>query len=128
MDAVALEGVGDIDKVLVDHGNKGGVVFGGEVAEDFFEGCDVVAAVVGGQRDTREENSDVRVFKCGENLVEVATGLIGRQSAEAIVAAELDDDDIGVEQQNRMKIGDGVLGGGTAGTLIVHLVVVAAIV
>ena len=29
---------GTCDQVFVDHGNKGGVVFGGEVAEDLIEG------------------------------------------------------------------------------------------
>ncbi len=37
VDAVGLDGAGDMDQVFVDHGHKGGVVFGGQVAEDLIE-------------------------------------------------------------------------------------------
>ena len=128
MDAVALDSVMDVDQVFVDHGHKCWVMLGGQVTEDLFEGCDVVAAIVGGQRDAGEKNFDVRVFKGCEHLVQVAAGLVRGETPEAVVAAEFDDDDFRMEQQDVVQIGDGVLGGGAAGTLIVHLVVVAAIV
>jgi len=49
VDAVSLNGAGDFDQVLVEHGNKGRVVPGGEVAIDLFELQDVVLPVVGGR-------------------------------------------------------------------------------
>ena len=60
-----------------------------------------------------------------EHLVEVAAGLVEGQAAEAVVAAELDDDDLRMQAQDGRKAGDGVFGGGAAGALIDDLVVVA---
>ena len=48
MNAVLLNGVGDVDEVFVDHGDKGYVVLGGEGTEKLIEGLDVVGTVVGG--------------------------------------------------------------------------------
>ena len=125
MDAVLLDGAGDVDQVFVDHRHKGDVVVGSESAEDLVEGLHVVGAVVGGQGDAGEQDLDVRGFESGKHLVEVAAGLIERQAAKAVVAAELDDDGFGVKAQKRWKAGDGVLGSGSAGALIDDLVVVA---
>ena len=126
VDAVGLDGAGNMHQVFVDHGDKGGVVFRCEIAEDLLEGLDVVIAVVGREGDAGEQDFDVRVFERGENLVKVAPGLVEGQTAQAVVAAELDDDDLGVEEQDGTEAGDSILGGGAAGALIVHLVVVAA--
>ena len=87
---------------------------------------DVVGAVVGRQGDAGEQNLDVRVLKRGEHLVEVAAGLVEGQAAQAVVAAELDDDDGGMQAQDGVQAGDGILGGGAAGALVDDLVVVAA--
>jgi hypothetical protein len=40
---------------------------------------------------------DVRVFERGQHLVEVAARLVGGQAAQAVVAAEFDDHDLGVQ-------------------------------
>ena len=63
-------------------------------------------------------------LKSGEHLVEVAARLIGGQAAQAVIAAEFNDDNFGVQQQDGAEIGDGVLGGGAAGALVVDSVVV----
>ena len=126
MDAVGLDGIGDVDEVFVKHGHEGGVVFGREDAEDLLEGVDIVRAIVGREGDAGEQNFDVRVFERGEHLVEVAASLIGRQAAEAVVATEFDDHDFRVQEQDGAKTRDGVLGGGAACALVVHRVVVAA--
>ncbi len=89
---------------------------------------DVVGAVVGRQGDAGEQDFDVRVFERGQHLVEIAAGLVEGQAAQAVVAAELDDDDFGMQEQDGAQTGDGVLGGGAAGALIDDLVVVAAAV
>ena len=60
-----------------------------------------------------------------EDLIEIAAGLIERQAAETVVAAELDDYDLRMQAEMDVKAGDGVLGGGSAGALIDDLVVVA---
>jgi len=126
MDAVALDCAGNVDQVFVNHGHEGRVVLGGEVAEDLLELLDVLRAVVGGEGDGGEQDFDVRVFERGQDLVEVAAGLAGGQAAETVVAAELDDDDFRVQEQDGAEIGDGVLGGGATGALVRDLVVVAA--
>ena len=123
-----LDGAGDVDKVFVDHGDKGGVVFGGQVAEDLLEGVDVVGAVVGREGDAGEQNFDAGSIQGGQDLVEVAARLVGGQAAEAVVAAELDDDDFRVQEQDGADLDDSVLGGGATGALIGNLVVVAACV
>ena len=124
MDAVLLDGAGDVDEILVDHGHKRNVMPGGEVTEDLLERVDVVGAVVGREGDAGQQDFDVRGFKGGQDLVKIAAGLVGRQAAQAVVAAEFDDDDFGVQQQDGAEVGDRVLGGGAAGALVVHLVVI----
>ena len=87
---------------------------------------DVIGAVVGREGDAGEQNLDVGGFEGGEDLVEVAAGLLEGQAAQAVVAAELDDDDFRVQAQDGGQAGDSVLGGGATGALVVHLVVIAA--
>ncbi len=70
---------------------------------------DIVLAVVGRKSDAGEQDLDVRVFESGQHLVEVAAGLVGGQAAKAVVAAEFDDDDFGVQQQDGVEVGDCVL-------------------
>ena len=101
VDAVALDGVGNVDQIFVDHGHEGRMMLGSEVAENLIEGVDVVGAVVGRQRDAGEQHLDVGIFKRGEHRVEVAAGLVEGQAAQAVVAAEFDDDDGGMQQQER---------------------------
>jgi len=83
VDAVGLNGAGDADQILVDHGNKGDVVLLGEVAEDLVEGVDVVGAVVGGQGDAGEQYLDMRGFEGVEHLVQVAACQVEGQAAES---------------------------------------------
>lgn len=101
-------------------------MFGREVAEELVELVDVFGAVVGGQGDAGEQDFDVGGFKGGEDLVEVAAGLIEREAAEAVVAAELDEDQFGVKGEDGVEAGDGVFGGCAAGALVDHFVVEAA--
>jgi len=124
MDAVLLDGAGDADQVLVDHGHEGDAMAGCECAEELVEGFDIVGAVVGRQSDTGQQNLDVRSFESGEDLAQVAAGLIEGQAAEAVVAAELDDDDIGVQAQEGWQAGDSVFRGGSAGAAVDDFVVV----
>jgi len=77
VNAVLLDGAGNVNEVLVDHGDERNSVFGGEVAEDLIEGLDVIGAVVRRQSDASQKNSDVCTLKSGEDSVEVLTSLIG---------------------------------------------------
>ena len=100
VNAVVLDGVGNVDEVLVDHGDEGGVMLCGQIAEELVEGVDVVGAVVGGQGDAGEQDLDVSGFKGCEDLVEITASLVEGQAAEAVVAAELDEDDFRVEGED----------------------------
>ena len=124
MDAVGLDRAGDVDQVFVDHGHKDGVVFGGQVTEELVELQDVFLSVVGRESDAGKQDFDVRAFESGQHLVEVAAGLAEGQAAQPVVAAELDDNDFGVQEQDGTQAGNGVFGGGAAGSLIVDCVAV----
>jgi hypothetical protein len=128
MNTVLLDGAGDVDQILVDHGNEGRVVFRGEIAENLVEGLDVVGAVVRRKGDAGEEHLDVRGFEGGEDRVKILLCLMGRQSPEPVVAAEFDDDDGGVGLDDCVYVGGCVLGGGAAGAPVFDLVFVAALV
>src|SRR5271165_1065966 len=64
-------------------------------------------------------------LQSGEDLVQVAAGLLGGQTAQAVIAAEFNDDNFGVHSNDGTEIGDSVLGGCAAGALVVDLVMVA---
>ena len=126
MDAVFLNRAGNVDQVFVDHGYECDVTPGGEVAEDLVEGVNVILAVVWWQGNTGEQDFDVRVFQSSQNLIEVAASLIRGEAAQAVVATEFDDDDFRMQQKDVVHAGDGIFCGGATGTLVVHLVAVAA--
>ena len=52
--------------------------------------------------------------------------LVKRQTPETIVAAELNDDDGGMQRQDGAQGGNGIFCGGAAGAVICYLVAVAA--
>jgi len=118
MDAVGLNRAGHIDQVFVDHGNKGGVMPGGQVAESLFELLNVIPSVVGRKSNTGQQYFDVSVFQGSQHRVEVVTGLFRWKSAQAVVAAKLDNDHLGMQQQDSAQTGNGILGGGAAGALV----------
>lgn len=118
MDAVGLNGAGDIDQVFVDHGHDGGVMAGGEVEEDLIELMDVIGAVVGRQRDAGDEDLDMRAAERGDDGIKIAAGLIEGQAAQAVVAAELDDDDGRVQVEDGCERDDGVFGRSAAGAAV----------
>ncbi len=128
MNAVGLDGAWGADEVFVDHGHEGDVVAGGQGAEDLLERLDVVWAVVGRKRDAGEENADVRGFEHGEDLIEITARLVEREAAQTVVAAELDDDHVRMQSENRGEIGDSIFGGGAADAAVEHFVVVACCV
>lgn len=128
MNAVGLNSVGNFNEVFVNHGHKCSMVFGREVAKNLVERVNIIAAVVGGQRNSGEKHLDVGIIERSEDGVEVATGLVGRHSTKAVVAAKFDNDNDRMELEYGMEVGDGVFGGGPAGAQVRHFVVVAALV
>lgn len=97
----------------------------GQGAEDLLERLDVVRSVVGRERDTGEEDADVRGFECGEDLIEIAAGLVKGKAAEPVVTAELDDDGVRVQREDQGQLGDGVFCGCAARSAVEYFVMVA---
>jgi len=125
MNAVGLDGSGDIDEILVEHGHEGDAALGREIAKDLVEGADVVRAIIGRQRDAGEKDFYVSVQERGEHLIEIRAGLGDGQAAEAVVAAELDNHDGRVKPQDIGQSRKRILGGGTAGALVDNFVPIA---
>ena len=76
MNAVGLDGAGNFDQILVEHGHEGDVVLGGELGKYLVEGLDVFGAVVGRERDSGQQNPDVRGFERRQHLVQIAASLL----------------------------------------------------
>jgi hypothetical protein len=128
MNTVGLNAVGHMYEVLVDHGNKGRVMAGGEFAKDGLEGLNVIGAIVRRKGDSSQEDFDMGVLEAGEDRIEIAPRLVKGKAAQPIIATEFHQHDLGMQLQNGGQLGDRVLGGGTAGSLIVDFVFVAAAV
>ena len=125
MDAVLLDGVGNVDQVYVDHGDKGGVMLCRHVAEDLIKGLDIVFAVIRRESDAGKQYLYMSRFQRGEHLVEIVPRLVGRKAAKPIVAPKLDDHELGVQEQNRAEVANGVFRRCAACTLVADLVMVA---
>jgi hypothetical protein len=69
------------------------MVFRGEGLVHGLKLADVVAAVIGRQRDAGQQNADVRGRKAGHDLIQVCAGGADRYSAKTVVATELKDHD-----------------------------------
>ena len=128
MDAILLDGARKVDQIFVDHRNEGYMVLCGEIAEVFVERLDVVRAVIGRKGDAGEKHLDVRGSEGGENGVEVLAGLVGRKTAQAVVASKFNDDYGRMSLKDGVDIGGCIFGCGTAGASILDFVFVAALV
>lgn len=128
MNAVGLNGAWDSDQVFVDHWHDGGVVTGGEIDKDFVELLYIVGPVIRRQGNTGKQYFDVRVDERRKHQIEIVARLFKREPAKTIVAAEFDDDDGGMQQQDGVKTGNGVFCGGPAGAFVEDVVVVAELV
>ena len=61
------------------------------------------------------------VLQAGEDHVEIAASLVGGKAAQAVVAAEFDDDHRWMEREDIWEAGDGIFRGSSAGSLVVDL-------
>ena len=61
---------------------------------------DVVGAVVGWEGDAGEDDFGSAGFEGWDDVVEVGAGVFDAEAAEAVVAAELDDDDGGLKGED----------------------------
>ncbi len=91
MDGILLNCAGDIHQVLVDHWNKSDVMLCCQIAKDLVEVVNIFLTVVWREGDAGQKNLDMGVFESCQHRVEVVAGVVERQAAQAVVAAELDD-------------------------------------
>ena len=63
MNAVGLNGVGDVDQILVDHGDERHAMACSQVAKDLLEGFDVVGAIIRREGDAGEQDFDMGFFQ-----------------------------------------------------------------
>ena len=126
--AVGLHHSGDAVDVLEEEGKHGDAVFFGEDGVGLVELADVVGAVVWREGDAGEGDASAGVLQGGDDMVEVGAGVCDRQAAQAVVAAELDEDDGGVQGENAGETLESVLGGVAADALVVDAVVDVALV
>ena len=125
---VGLHHSGDAVDVLEQEGKQGNAVLPGEDGVGLVELADVVGAVVGREGDAGEGDLDAGALERGDDEVEVGASVCDGQAAQAVVAAELDEDDGGVQGENAGETLEGVLGGVAADALVVDAVVDVALV
>ena len=102
------------------------MVFGGEDGIGAVELMDVVGAVVGREGDAGEDEFGSGGLEGGEDVFEIGAGALDGEASKAVVSAELDDDDGGVEGEDGGEAFDAVLGGVAADAFVDDAVVEAA--
>ncbi len=122
MGAVGLHHAGDAIDILEQEGKHGDAVLFGQQGVGLVELLDVVGAVVGRKGDAGEDNTSTGMLQGCDDPVEVGAGVCNGQAAQAVVAAELDDDDGGMQGENIGQALDTVLGGVAADALVVDAV------
>ena len=100
----------------------------GEISKNFVEGLNVIGAVVRRKGNACQDYFDVSGFEGCENGVEVFAGLVSGKAAKAVVAAKFNNDDVGVALNDGVYAGGSILCGGSAGTTILDLVFIAALI
>ena len=128
VDVVWLHEAGDTVDLVEDEGEHGDFVLVGEQDVGLVELADVVAAVAGRDGDAGEGEGETGGFELADDAVEVAAGVGDGEAAEAVVAAELDDDEGGVEIEDAADAGEAVLGGVAADAFVDDAVVVTGLV
>ena len=108
---VGLHVAGGAVDVLEEEGDEGDAIFfreGGVHGVKFF---DVVGAVVGGEGDAGEGDVGSVGLELMEDAIEVGLGLFEGEAAEAVVAAEFNDNDAGMAGEDAGDAVEAVFGG-----------------
>jgi len=128
VNAVVLDGAGNGVNVGVEHGEQRNAVFCRDEAVGFVERMDVVGPVVGRKGNAGQNDFAAGVEQSGDDGVEITPGIGDGEAAEAIVAAEFDDDNGGMKAENVFQAHNGVFAGIAADPGVDDLVVIAALV
>jgi len=120
--AVGLHHAGDAVNILEQEGKHGDAVTAGQQGVGLVELADVVGAVVWREGDAGEGNFGPGTLQGGDDLAEVGAGVCNGQAAQAVVAAELDDDHGGMQREDLGQAFNTILSGIAADALVVHAV------
>ena len=125
---IRLHHAGDSIDSLEEEGKEGELVLFRDEGVGVGELADVVGAVVGRKGDAGEGDGGSAPFEPGDDDVEVGAGVGDGEAAEAVVAAELDYDDRGLEGDDAVDAGDAILGGVAADAGVDDAVLVSGVV
>ncbi len=123
---VGLHVAGDAVDVFEEEGQEVQVIFFCERGVHGVEFFDVVGTVVGGEGDAGEGYLGSALLELLDHGGEVGLGLLQGEAAEAVVASELEDDELGVAGDDALDAVEAVLGGVAADAGVDDVVVVAA--
>lgn len=118
VDAVGLVEAGDPADVLEEEGDEGGVVICGQFGEDVFECVGISGAHIGRDLHAGDDDRGVGVvclYGVDDGL-QVGDGSVEGYSAEAVVAAEFEDEDVHRLAKDPADTGAAVGGGLPADT------------
>src|SRR5438309_10028683 len=91
----------------------------------FIELPDVIGNVVWGEGDSGQDDPGSSGLEGAEDLVEIGAGVFDAEAAEAVVAAELYDDDGGLHGDDAVDALKAVLGGIAADSFIYDAIQIA---
>ncbi len=122
---VFLHVAGDVVDVFEEEGQEADVVLLRECGVHGVEFFDVVGTVAGGEGNAGEDYFGAAGLELIEDARKIGLGLVDGQAAEAVVATELDDDDLGMTGEDEVDAVEAVLGGVAADAGVDDVVVVA---
>ena len=124
VDAVGLDVALDAVDVLQEEGQQRDVILFGEHGIHAVEVRDVVAAVLRGEGDAGERDLCAAVLELLDHGGEILLRAFDGKAAEAVVAAELEDDDLGFLGEDAVDAFDAVFGGVAADACVDDAVVI----
>src|ERR1700744_4952327 len=126
MNAVCLDGAGLLIDAFVEHGQQWDMMIPCCITKDSVEALDVISAVIGRERDAGEQDADVRREQRVDDGAQILACDLHGKAAQAVVAAELNEDDVGMHGDDTVDARYGVFGGVATHALIGYAIVEAA--
>src|ERR1700722_8350309 len=87
MNAVFLDRVWNVDKILVDHRDESSVVLHRKIAKDLVKGADIILSIIRRQSDPSQEYLDVSAVEGCQHCIQVLPRLFERKAAQSVIAA-----------------------------------------
>jgi len=113
--------------MVVKHRHQRHMMLLGGIAKDGIEAFDKVRSVVGRQCNAHQQHADMRRLQGGQHGVQVLPRHFERQTAQAVIAAELNHDHLRTERNDGVHACHGILGRIPAHALIDDMVVIAPV-